>query len=55
MKKHHNVKNANLKIYRRPYPNAADPDYFRNKLVDVVLSLVSTLGVITIFFFMTTL
>ena len=55
MKKHQAAKKANLKIYSRPYPNAADPDYFKNKLVDVVLSLVSTMGVITFFFFMTTI
>lgn len=55
MKKHRTTKKANLKVYRRPYPNAADPDYFKNKLVDTVLSLVSTMGVITFFFFITTL
>ena len=55
MKKRHATKKANLKIYRRPYPNAADPEYFKNKLVDTILSLVSTMGVITFFFFITTL
>ena len=54
MKKHHNKKKANLKIYRRPYPNAADPNYIRNKVVDITLSVVSTMGVITFFFFLAT-
>ena len=53
MKKHPNKKKTNLKIYRRPYPNAADPNYFKNKVVDIMLSLVSTMGVITFFFFLT--
>ena len=38
VKKHKNQK-AKLYIYRRPYPNAADPSYFLNKFVDVMLAL----------------
>lgn len=52
MKKHRNNKKAALHIYRRPYPNAADPNYLKNKIVDGVLSLVSTMGVITFFLFL---
>ena len=52
MKKHRNCKLTNLHIYRRPYPNAADPNYIKNKIVDYVLSLVSTMGVITFFLFL---
>ena len=55
MKKHRNTKKSALRIYRRPYPNAADPNYFKNKIVDCVLSLVSTMGVITFFFFLATI
>jgi len=55
MKKHPNKKRANLHIYRRPYPNSADPNYLKNKIVDYMLSLVSTMGVITFFFFLATI
>ena len=41
--------------YRRPYPNAAEPSYFLDKLVDGILSVVSSLGVITFFFFLVTM
>lgn len=49
------ARKSKLRIYRRPYPNAADPGYFMNKLVDVVLSVVSTMGIITLFFFLATM
>ena len=54
MKKHHKGHKSNLRVYRAPYPNAADPNYFKNKLVDIILSLVSTMGIITFFFFLAT-
>lgn len=41
--------------YRRPYPNAADPQYFLNKLVDGALSVATTMGCVTIFFFLLTM
>lgn len=52
------AKNKNLYIYRhyeRPYPNAADPAYFLDKLVDGLLSIVTCMGTITIFFFLVTI
>ena len=58
MKDHKSAKNPNLYIYRhyrRPYPNAADPSYFIDKLVDGLLSLATCLGSITIFFFLATM
>lgn len=55
MKKNHKNAKANLQIYRSPYPNAADPNYLKNKVVDGVLSLVSTMGVITFFCFLATM
>ena len=55
MKKHHKTRKGHMKIYRRPYPNAADPGYFKDKMVDTILSLASTMGVITIFFFFVTM
>ena len=54
----HNETNKNLYIYRhyrRPYPNAADPSYFINKLVDGILALVTSLSSITFFFFLVTM
>ena len=58
MKKNHTKKNPNLYIYRhyrRPYPNAADPAYFIDKLVDGLLSVATCMGSITIFFFLATM
>ena len=54
MKKHHKKQNI-YRHYRRPYPNAADPTYFLDKVVDGILSVVSSLGVITFFFFLVTM
>lgn len=56
--KHTRKKKSDLRIYRhyrRPYPNAADPSYFLNKLVDGVLALVTGMGSITFFFFLVTM
>lgn len=56
--KHIQTKKSDLHIYRhyrRPYPNAADPSYFLNKLVDGVLALVTGMGSITFFFFLVTM
>ena len=55
--KHNDTKKKNLYIYRhyrRPYPNAADPSYFIDKLVDGMLAVVTGLGSITFFFFLVT-
>ena len=41
--------------YQRPYPNAADPGYFLDRLVDGILSVVSGLGTIAFFFFLVTM
>lgn len=41
--------------YRRPYPNAADPQYFIDKLVDGVLAVATGMGTLTIVFFLITL
>lgn len=51
-------KKNNLSIYRhyrRPYPNAADPTYFIDKLVDGMLAVVTGMGSITFFFFLVTM
>ena len=55
MKTKQNVRTSNLKIYRRPYPNAADTNYIKDKVIDGILSLVSTMGVITFFCFLATI
>jgi len=41
--------------YRRPYPNAADPQYFIDKLVDGALAVATSMGTVTIIFFLMTL
>lgn len=58
MKTKNRTHNTNLYIYRhyqRPCPNAADPSYFIDKLVDGLLSLATCMGSITIFFFLATM
>lgn len=53
-----NASKQNLKIYRhyrRAYPNAADPTYFLDKLVDGMLAVVTGMGSITFFLFLVTL
>ena len=41
--------------YRRPYPNAADPQYFFDRLVDGMLSVATIMGTLTIVVFLMTL
>jgi hypothetical protein len=41
--------------YRRPYPNAADPQYFVDRLVDGMLSVATIMGTLTIVIFLITL
>lgn len=41
--------------YRRPYPNAADPQYFLTKLVNGMLSAATCMGCATVVFFLLTL
>lgn len=41
--------------YRRPYPNAADPQYYLNKVVDGLLSVATCMGCVTVFFFLVTM
>jgi len=41
--------------YRRPYPNAADPQYFLNKVLDGILAFTTGMGCITIFLFLATM
>lgn len=43
------------RYYRRPYPNAADPEYFLGKLLDGILATVSCMGCVTIFLFLATM
>lgn len=38
-----------------PYPNAAEPGYFANRLLDQVTALATVVGVIVIFFFLATM
>ena len=54
-----NNRNSNTRSiyrhYRRPYPNAADPGYFLDKVADGLLSAAACMGSITIFFFLATM
>lgn len=54
VKKHKNSK-PNLYVYRRPYPNAAEPSYFLTKLVDAMLAVVTGMGSISILLFLVTM
>lgn len=47
-----NNRNNIYRHYRRPYPNAADPSYFVDKLVDGIVSVITGLGCICFFFFL---
>lgn len=41
--------------YRRPCPNAAEPQYFTDKLVDGALAVATGMGTLTILFFLITM
>jgi len=41
--------------YRRPFPNAADPQYFLGKVLDGIVATLSCMGCVTIFFFLATM
>ena len=41
--------------YRKPYPNAVEPGYFLDKLLDGMLALATAMGSVTIFFFLLTM
>ena len=38
--------------YRRRYPNAADPQYFLDKLVDGILAVAACMGTVTVFLYL---
>ena len=42
--------NRIYRYYRRPFPNAADPSYFLEKVANGLLSLATCMGSITVFF-----
>ena len=41
--------------YQKPYPNAVEPHYFMDKLIDGILALATVMGSVTIFFFLLTM
>ena len=49
------VRRSNLYVYRPPYPNAADPSYYVNKIVDAALAVATSMGTITALFFLVTM
>lgn len=46
---------SQLYIYRRPYPNAAEPRYFLEKVVDGILAVCTGMGAVTIILFLITM
>ena len=41
--------------YMKPYPNAVEPRYFMDKLIDGMLALATVMGSVTIFFVLLTM
>lgn len=41
--------------YRKPYPNAVEPAYFLDKVIDGILAAATVMGSVTIFFFLLTM
>ena len=41
--------------YRRPYPNAAEPQYFLDRMVEGALAVATSMGTLTIIFFLITM
>ncbi len=42
-------------LRRYPYPNAAEPGYFANRLLDGLTVLATCIGVVTLFFYLATM
>ncbi len=58
MKKHKRQAHPHLKVVqtRQPvYPNAADPNYFAQKALDVVTGIVSCMGFVSAMVFLATM
>lgn len=54
MKKHR--RNRHLKLVNQPqYPNAASPQYYRQKALDIVTAIISTAGFISAMVFLVTM
>lgn len=53
--KKHRTHNPNIRIYRRPYPNAAEPSYYVNKVIDIMLAVATGMGSVTALVFMATM
>lgn len=51
----HRKNKSHLHIYRRPYPNAADPYYRVNRIIDAALAVVTGLGSVSAFLFLATM
>ena len=41
--------------YHKPYPNAVEPTYFLDKLIDGILAMATVMGSVTILFFLLTM
>ena len=49
----HNYSTRPLKSY--PYPNAAEPGYFADRILDGITALAICVGVVTVLFFLATM
>lgn len=56
MKKHHRTNhNRTYRPTPVPYPNAADPQYFKNKALNILTAIVSGMGLVSAMLFLVTL
>ena len=53
--KNHRKSYPHLHVYRRPYPNAAEPRYYIDKAIDAVLAVVTGLGTVSAMLFLVTM
>jgi len=53
--KKHARRNPHLHVYRRPYPNAAEPSYYLNKVVDIMLAVATGMGTVSAMLFLVTM
>jgi len=52
-KRHHSYSSPALRRY--PYPGAAEPGYFAEKLLDALTAFATGVGAVTVFFFLITM
>lgn len=53
--KKHAARRTHLHVYRRPYPNAADPSYYVDRIIDIMLAVVTGMGSVSALLFLVTM